>query len=184
MTLAVGVGWLREEFEAVGVPFAGRGRRTDDYLAVCRALWTADVASHDGRFARLPPVRSGPKPVQQPLPIWVAGNSAAARARAARFGEGWHAIDLSPAELAPLVTDLRARVTAPREVIVSLRKGILPTDRTPDPPHPLYGTRESIRADIAAYARAGCDYLVLTLRRARSPEALATALEQAVAALA
>ena len=183
VTLAVGVGWLAEEFDAVGVPFAERGRRTDEYLAVCRALWTAEVAAHEGRFARLPPVRSGPKPVQQPLPIWVAGNSAAARARAARLGEGWHAIDLSPAELAPLVADLRARLTPGRDVVVSLRKGILPTDRTPDPPRALYGTRETIRADVAAYARAGCDYLVLTLRQARTADALAAALDEAVAAL-
>ena len=75
-------------------------------------------------------------------------------------------------------------MTAPREILVSLRKGILTTERAPHPPHPLYGTRETIRADVAAYAAAGCDYLVLTLRRAPTADALVTALEEAVAALA
>jgi probable F420-dependent oxidoreductase len=179
--LAAGVGWLREEFDALGVPFERRGRRTEEYLAICRALWTDEVASYDGDLARLPAVRSGPKPVQQPLPVWVAGNSAAARARAVRVGQGWHAIDLSPAELAPLTADLRRRAAgAGRDVVVSVRKGILPLDRSPEPPHALYGTADSIRADAAAYAAAGCDYLVLNLRRAKSADAIERALEEAV----
>jgi probable F420-dependent oxidoreductase len=185
VVFAVGVGWLREEFDALGVPFAERGRRTDEYLAICRALWTADVASFDGRLARLPPVRTGPKPAQRPHPpVWVAGNSAAARARAVRLGQGWHGIDLTPAELAPLVEDLRRELAAagraPAELTVSLRKGILPLERAPDPPHALYGTPESIRADVAAYEAAGCDYLVLNLRQARDADLLEQALEQVV----
>jgi alkanesulfonate monooxygenase SsuD/methylene tetrahydromethanopterin reductase-like flavin-dependent oxidoreductase (luciferase family) len=132
-------------------------------------------------------VRSGPRPAQTPLPVWVAGNSAAARARAVRIGEGWHAIDLSPAELAPLVDDLRRRAAAagkpPGSIVVSLRKGILVLDRAPDAAHPLYGTPDAIRADVAAYAAAGCDYLVLTLRRAPSAEALERALEDVVTVL-
>src|SRR5262245_5213960 len=79
VVLAVGVGWLREEFDALDVPFARRGRRTDDYLAVCRALWAGGVATYDGTDYRLPPVRSGPQPAQRPHPpIWIAGNSDAA----------------------------------------------------------------------------------------------------------
>jgi alkanesulfonate monooxygenase SsuD/methylene tetrahydromethanopterin reductase-like flavin-dependent oxidoreductase (luciferase family) len=78
----------------------------------------------------LPPVRTGPSPTQRPHPpIWIAGNSAKAIDRAARIGDGWHAIDLSPAELAPLVGLLRQRLTAhgrpPEAVTVSLRKGVL-----------------------------------------------------------
>ena len=188
LVLAVGVGWLREEFDALGVPFGGRGRRTDEYLAICRALWTEDVASYEGTITRLPPVRSLPKPRQKPHPpIWVAGNSAAARMRAVRIGQGWHAIDLSPEELTPLVQDLRRSLRAagrrPEELTVSLRKGILPLARAPQPPHALYGPPDGIRADIAAYVAAGCDYLVLTLRQARSAAALERTLEQVVETL-
>ena len=187
LTLAVGVGWLREEFEALDVPFARRGERTDEYLELACALWSDDVAAYEGRVARLPPVRSGPKPVQHPLPVWIAGNSARARARAIRLGQGWHAIDLSPAELAPLVKDLRTRARAsgraPETITVSLRKGIQPLSVRPDPPHPLYGPPESIRADVAAYAAAGCDYLVVTPRRASSADALERVLEDIVGIL-
>jgi probable F420-dependent oxidoreductase len=185
--LGAGVGWLREEFEALGVPFARRGRRTDEYLAACRALWTDDVASYDGELVRVPPVRSAPKPAQRPLPVWIAGNSAAARARAARLGDGWHAIDLSPAELAPLVADLERRMAAAgrarADVVVSVRKGILPLDRPPEPPHALYGPPDAIRADAAAYAGAGCDYLVVNLRGARTVDDLERALDEAVTVL-
>jgi probable F420-dependent oxidoreductase len=187
VTLAVGVGWLAEEFDALGVPFAGRGRRTEEYLAICRTLWDDELSAYEGAVARLPPVRSGPKPVQHPLPIWIAGNSAVARDRAARLGQGWHAIDLGPAELAPLVGDLRRRVAsadrAPDDVTVSVRKGILPLGTGPEPSHALYGTAAQIRADVDAYAAAGCDYLVLGLRKARSADALASALEQVVSVL-
>src|SRR4030095_8354216 len=113
VVLAVGVGWLREEFVALDVPFAGRGRRTDDYLAVCRALWAGGPATHDGPDYHLPPVRGGPRPAQRPHPpIWIAGNSDAALERAARHGDGWHGIDLAPGELAGRVARLRPRRAA------------------------------------------------------------------------
>jgi probable F420-dependent oxidoreductase len=100
--LGIGVGWLAEEFAALDVPFAGRGRRTDDYVAVCKALWRGGVASYDGTTYRLPPVRTGPTPLQRPHPpLWIAGNSRRGLARAAETGDGWHGIDLSP--------DLRGR---------------------------------------------------------------------------
>jgi len=91
--LAVGTGWLREEFDALAVPFAARGPRTDDYLAVCKALWSGGEVRFDGRHYQLPPVRTGPQPAQRPHPpLWIAGNSRAAIERAARLGDGWHAI--------------------------------------------------------------------------------------------
>jgi hypothetical protein len=68
--------------------------------------------------------------------------------------------------------------------MVSVRKGILPSERPSDPPRALYGTADAIRADLAAYAAAGCDYLVVNLRGARSIDAFSRALEEAVAILA
>jgi probable F420-dependent oxidoreductase len=185
LILGVGSGWLREEFTALDVPFAGRGRRTEDYVAVCKALWAGGEARFEGKSYRLPPVRTGPRPAQAPHPpIWIAGNSAAAIDRAARIGDGWHAIDLSPAELAPLVARLRERTAAAGRaadtVTVTLRKGVLPGGPAG---HPLYGDRASIRSDLAAYVEAGLDYLVAGLRRARSPEDAAHALEEVAGVL-
>jgi probable F420-dependent oxidoreductase len=96
----IGVGWLREEFEAVAVPFARRGARTDEYLQVMRSLWTDEVSSFEGQHYTLPACRMYPKPVQQPHPpIHVGGESAAAMRRAARHGDGWYSFNRLPDEL-------------------------------------------------------------------------------------
>jgi len=186
--LGVGVGWLREEFAALGQDPRRRGRTTDEYLEVCRRLWRDEVAAFDGREYRLPPVRTGPKPVQRPWPpIWVGGNSAAALERAIALGDGWHLIDLSPEEVETSVARLRERLAARGRdgagFVVSLRKGILVrrADRSDD--KALYGTPAKIRRDRDAYARAGVGYLVSNLRRAESVDDLERALEEASAAL-
>ena len=98
--LGVGIGWLREEFEAIGVPFERRGARTDDYVAALRALWTQDKASHDGEFVRFRDCILRPRPVQAPVPIHVGGTSDAAARRAGRLGDGFFPAKGSHAELA------------------------------------------------------------------------------------
>jgi probable F420-dependent oxidoreductase len=96
----IGVGWLREEFDAVAAPFEQRGARTDEYLQVMRSLWTEDVSSFDGEHYTLPSCRMYPKPVQQPHPpIHVGGESNAALRRAARHGDGWYSFNRLPADL-------------------------------------------------------------------------------------
>ena len=87
--LGIGVGWLREEFDAVGIPWERRGARTDDYVAAMRALWAGDSASHDGEFVSFSGVSSNPKPVNGSVPIVVGGHSDAAARRAGRLGDGF-----------------------------------------------------------------------------------------------
>lgn len=89
MLLGIGVGWLREEFEAIGVPFETRGRRTDEYVAALREVWSNDVAEFDGEFAKFPALKSNPKPVKGSIPVIVGGHSEAAARRAARIGDGF-----------------------------------------------------------------------------------------------
>jgi len=104
----VGVGWLREEFEALGMPFAERGRRTDEHLAIMRALWTQEVSSFQGELVELPACRMYPKPVQAPHPpIHVGGVSDAALRRAARLGQGWFSWNQLPEEMAAPLARLR-----------------------------------------------------------------------------
>ncbi len=99
--LGVGVGWLAEEFEAVDVPWARRGARTDEYLEVLRTLWCDDPSSFDGDLYRLPPCSMFPKPVQDPHPpIHVGGESDPALRRVARAAQGWHTFYRLPEDLA------------------------------------------------------------------------------------
>ncbi len=87
--LGIGVGWLKEEFESLGVPFENRGRRTDDYIEAMRALWASDNATYDGEFAKFDNVASNPKPKNGNVPIVVGGHSKPAARRAGRLGNGF-----------------------------------------------------------------------------------------------
>jgi probable F420-dependent oxidoreductase len=86
--LGIGVGWLKEEFEALGIPFAKRGARSDEYIAVMRKLWAEDGVSFDGQFVKFDEVSSNPKPVGGSVPIVIGGHSEAAAKRAGRLGDG------------------------------------------------------------------------------------------------
>lgn len=89
LELGIGVGWLREEFEALGIPFARRGARTNEYIEAMRTLWDRDDASFDGEFVSFKGVSCNPKPTHGRVPIVVGGNSKAALRRAARYGDGY-----------------------------------------------------------------------------------------------
>lgn len=120
LLLGVAGGWLREEFDLLGVSFRERGARTDEYLALLERLWTDDRVSFHGRFFSLDDAAFFPKPVQRPHPpIWVGGDSAAALQRVARFGDGWMA---APRDLdhldAGIRTIRRAAETAGRDPAV------------------------------------------------------------------
>ncbi len=105
----VGVGWLREEYDAVGVPFEGRGRRADEYLAAMKALWAQGPASFDGEFVRFDSVYVRPRPVRPAgIPIVIGGHGPAAARRAARFGDGLYPLGVDLAGMAKLVERLRS----------------------------------------------------------------------------
>jgi probable F420-dependent oxidoreductase len=94
----IGIGWLREEFESVQVPWKDRAGRTADYVAVMKSLWTEPVSSFEGKFYSLKPARQYPKPVQQPHPpLYFGGESDPALRRAATIGNGWFGFGHDPA---------------------------------------------------------------------------------------
>lgn len=90
LTYGIGVGWLAEEADALGMPWDRRGRRTDEHLRVLRALWEAqdDVVSFSGEFVQFPEIYSDPRPGRH-IPVLVGGHSRAALERVARLGDGW-----------------------------------------------------------------------------------------------
>ncbi|PON11087.1 hypothetical protein C2W62_46665, partial [Candidatus Entotheonella serta] len=104
----VGVGWWREEFHALGIPFDKRGKRADEMLQVFKALWTQDEPRFDGEFYQLQDVGFAPKPIQQPHPpLWIGGHSQAAYRRAVTHGDGWHASSQTPEQLSAHLDNLR-----------------------------------------------------------------------------
>ncbi|MEM9176003.1 MAG: LLM class F420-dependent oxidoreductase [Myxococcota bacterium] len=97
----VGVGWQREEYEALGLPFEERGRRMDEALDAMKVLWTDDVSTFEGEFHSFRNAWAHPKPVQSPHPpILVGGESRAALRRVATHADGWFGFDLTPASCA------------------------------------------------------------------------------------
>lgn len=125
----IGVGWLREEFEAVAMPFEKRGQRTDEHLEVMKALWTDEVSSFQGELYDLPACSMYPKPVQTPHPpIHVGGESDAAMRRVARLGQGWFSFNRLPEDLPEPLSRLdailgeagRARRSAGGDVVLTV----------------------------------------------------------------
>src|SRR5258707_11969557 len=95
-TLGVGVGWSREEFDALGIPFERRAARTGEYVAAMRTLWRDDVASFEGEFVRFDSVRVNPKPfADRRIPVVLGGNSDAALRRGVELGCGLDGCNLS-----------------------------------------------------------------------------------------
>ena len=94
-TLGVGIGWSREEFDALGVPFERRGARTAEYVAAMRTLWRDEIASFDGEFVSFDSVRVNPKPFNgKSIPVVCGGNSDAALRRVAAWADGWYGFNL------------------------------------------------------------------------------------------
>ena len=146
----VGVGWLAEEFRAVGVPFERRGERCVSYLEVMKRLWCDDVSEYKDEFYELPACRQYPKPVQKPHPpIHFGGESDAALRRVAQIGQGWYGFNLEPEQLAERLRALdgflaqRGRKRADVQITVS--------------PY----LREMNAKKLEAYRRAGADQVIL-----------------------
>jgi probable F420-dependent oxidoreductase len=189
VTVGVGVGWLREEFEALGAPdFDRRGAVSDEYLRIFKTLWTESPASFAGEFYRFQSIRCLPQPAQKPHPpIWVGGHSRAALRRVARLGDGWHpvganpAVPLTPAEFSGLRDELYRLTEAegrdPGTLTISYKAPVYDAGRPVAPSsgaarRPLSGTAEQVAEDIAAFARLGVSELMFDFRSESLTESL------------
>lgn len=165
--LGVGIGWAREEFAALGVPFEKRGAIADDYLAAIKRLWTADSASFDGRHVRFIEVDSRPRPVQRPHPpIWVGGASDAAMRRAIRYGDAWHPIRIRESwfrdEGIPRLRALADREGRPAPALCPRIRLRLTDAPCPEDTRVMgEGTVDQVRRDMAALEALGCTHVLL-----------------------
>ena len=189
LTVGVGVGWLREEFEALAAPdFERRGAASDEYLRIFKTLWTESPASFAGEFYRFTDLRCLPRPVQKPHPpIWIGGHSAPALRRVARHGDGWHpvganaAVPLRPAELRDSLEQLfrltEAEGRDPAALTISFKAPVYDVSAVTlggAERRPFSGTRQQVADDIATYEKLGVSELVFDFRS----EHLADTLER------
>jgi len=187
LTVGVGVGWLREEFEALGAPdFERRGAASDEYLRIFKTLWTEDPASFAGEFYRFAGLRCLPQPVQKPHPpIWIGGHSAPALRRVARHGDGWHpvganpAVPLRPAELRISLDQLfrltEAEKRDPSALTISFKApvyDVTATTLTGSERRPFSGTSQQVADDIATYEKTGVHELIFDFRSDHLEETL------------
>lgn len=131
VALGCGAGWIREEFDALGVPFETRGGRMNEMIPLLRRLWTGEMVQHRGAHFELGPLQMSPAPPGD-VPIYVGGLSKAALRRAAFLGDGWIGTGQTPEEVPRYVERLRGlrkeagREAEPMEVIVPL---VVPPER-------------------------------------------------------
>jgi probable F420-dependent oxidoreductase len=162
--LGVGVGWMREEFDALSMPFDHRGERADEQLEIFRTLFTQPAPSHDGRHYAFPEIGFEPKPVQAPLPIWVGGDTEPAFRRAARAGEAFHAafqpLDEVAAAWRRVQTLADEAGRPPGSLRLSVRlfldpEGVMPAAKS------IAGTPDQMLDTIGAWAAIGVDHVLL-----------------------
>ncbi|MFD8416208.1 TIGR03619 family F420-dependent LLM class oxidoreductase [Streptomyces sp. NPDC059650] len=132
-SLGVGTGWSAEEFAALGVPFVGHGRRTEEYLAAMRTLWTEDPASFAGEFTRFDAIRVNPEPLRGGrLPVVVGGNSATALRRAVALADGWYGFNVPVAEIPAHIAVLADECARHDRTLEELTIAVAPSDGSPD----------------------------------------------------
>jgi probable F420-dependent oxidoreductase len=189
LIVGCGVGWMKEEFEALGAaPYAERGRATDEYLDAFKALWTEDGPTYQGKHVSFGNILFAPKPVHKPHPpLWIGGESPQAMKRAVRIGDAWypasnnpqHRLD-TPERLAKGIGELRRIAEAAGRAPDSIDIGFIllwPVDWTAQKTGEgsrrlLTGSPADMASDIKALERAGVRHTCLTFQTASLPETL------------
>jgi probable F420-dependent oxidoreductase len=182
LILGVGIGWAREEFAALNVPFEKRGAISNEYLAAIKRLWSEDVATFEGKFVRFAGVDTAPRPAQRPHPpIWVGGASEAAMRRAVLYGDAWHPIRIREAwfrdDGIPRLRAIADREGKPMPALCPrIRLRLTETPRPDEERVMGEGTVDQVRRDMAALEELGCAHVLLDsyyddVEATRRPEA-------------
>jgi probable F420-dependent oxidoreductase len=178
LIMGVGVGWMEEEFAALGVSFKDRGRMTDEQLQILSSLWTEEHISFNGQFYRFQDVAFYPKPIQQPrIPIWIGGEGIAAQRRTAKYGDAWFSyyVTITPAELRAGYDNV-LRMTAeagrdPTQVQFTCCRQIEVTKQpVPQDESRLRGTPEQLVEALRVYREIGVDHIALQFMVPRWPD--------------
>lgn len=179
LTVGCGVGWMREEFEAVDArPFDDRGAVSNEILEIYKKLWTESEPSHQGKFYQFEALHCEPRPVQKPHPpIWIGGHSRPALRRTAKYGDGWHpvgAVDAAPllphefrAKIDELFRLTEAEGRDPTKLDISLKAPVYDKNAgttASGERRRFTGTDEQIAEDIRLYQSMGVGEMVFDFR--------------------
>ena len=182
LTVGVGVGWMEEEFQAMGLDtYKERGAVTDEYLQIYKELWTKDDASFQGKFYQISDTGFEPKPIQKPHPpVWIGGHSGPAVRRAAKFGDGWMPIGLrppailEPEELAEKIAQLRKLTVAagrPEDAVaLTFSTGVIFNDQSDRSRAWMQGNPEQIASDLQQYQSLGVSNFIINFQGRTVPE--------------
>ena len=178
LVMGVGVGLIEKEMQAMGTPFAERGAYTDEAIAVMRALWSAEEPRFAGKYYRFEGMKFSPRPLQTPsIPLVIGGVSRAAIRRAARLGDGWQPLGLSPEALGQGIAALRDEARACGRDAAKIPVSIAMTLAAARAGRHALGTAPSeIVKNARAYADVGVETLIISAGTSDPGEAR-TALE-------
>ena len=180
--LGAGVGWMEEEFQAMGLDtYKERGAVTDEYLQVYKELWTKEDASFDGKYYQISDTGFEPKPVQKPHPpVWIGGHSGPAVRRAAKYGDGWMPIGLrppailEPEELAGKIARLRKLTVeagrAEDAVALTFSTGVVFNDAAGSSRAWMQGNPDQIASDLRQYQDLGVSNFIVNFQGGTVPE--------------
>jgi probable F420-dependent oxidoreductase len=162
--LGVGVGWMKEEFDVLGMPFDHRGRRADEQLEVFRTLFADDQPSYSGTYYSFPAVGFAPKPAGGRVPIWVGGDTEPAFRRAARYGDAFHAAFQPLDEVAAGWRRVQELATADGRDAAELRLSVrlyLDPDGAMPAAKSIAGPAEQMLDTVGAWSDIGVDHILL-----------------------
>jgi len=181
LILGIGVGWMEEEFAALGVPaFKERGAVTDEYMAACIELWSEDDPKFDGQYTKFSDIAFAPKPTQKPHPpIWIGGESKAALRRTVRYANGWFPASNNPKNKLDTIDRLRGGIAELHQVAEEMKRDPASIDiayvtlwpvsweaqEGPDGGRRiLTGSSAEIASDLAALQSLGVNHMTFTFQ--------------------
>jgi probable F420-dependent oxidoreductase len=178
LILGVGIGWMVEEFEALGLSIKHRAGMSNEQLEIFKLLWKEERPRFAGRYYRFDEVSVSPKPVQKPrFPIWTGGESEAAQKRAAKYGDAWFSyfVKITPQELAARFANVRKWAAEagrdPAEVHFCCCRPIdITTEPVPQEEDTLKGTPEQLIAALKRFQDIGVEHIALQFMVGRWPE--------------
>jgi probable F420-dependent oxidoreductase len=148
----IGIGWLKEEFEALGVPWEDRAGRTRECIGVMKTLWCDEVSHYEGQYFNIQDAYQNPKPIQKPHPPLIfGGESQAALRRVASMGQGWYGFNLTPASLEEKLKILESLLASENRRLEDILIYVSPAQGSASP------------EDIRAFSELGVDQMVLPI---------------------